>query len=647
MLSKLSSQTIRNVTATSRTIPLKQRGVMKMNKRTLAYTVPMDDIKFVMNEIYNSEEHYSKLEKSGGLSATPDVVDMILEESKKFAENELVPCNAAGDSVGCKLVSPTEVKTAPGFKEAYQTFIEGGWQGLAFPEEYGGQGMPNSLALIQAEMTSAANWTYTMLPGLSKGGINTIIDHGTPEVKEKYLHNLISGQWSSAMCLTEPQCGSDLGQVATKAVPTEDGKYKISGTKIFISWGDHDCTDNVVHCVLARLPDAPPGIKGISLFAVPKWKVNADGTRTDELNGVTVGRLEEKMGCHGSPTCEMNFEEAEGELLGTPNKGMRHMFTFINTSRIGTALQGHAAMESSYQNALEYAKDRLAMRSLNGSKFPEKAADPIIVHPGVRNMLLTQKCFSEGGRAMIYECAFMADQMAEAEANGDSIKAEQIDDRLGFLTPILKGFLTEAGNEAAYHGIQAYGGHGYINSNGQEQIARDVRISSVWEGTTQIQALDLLGRKIFDPRKKLAPIHTHLKQLAGSAWGEVSSPSSSKYGKLRRHGLSVLRRAAKWEYMTLRIAAKAAKDKDAVGIASEPYLMYAGYVTMAEKWLKMEAAAAKALEKDPNDPNADFYWGKIYAADFYFNNILPRCDTLSTCILAPIDSIMKIKPEQF
>jgi len=620
-------------------------GLATQHARGMAYKAPMREMQFLLNEVYDSEKHYEKMEKSGGHTATPDMVDMILQESAKFAENELAPINEGADRVGCKQVGPNEVTTPPGFKDAYLKFVEGGWQGLSFPEEFGGQGMPNSLALIQSEITSTANWTWTMFPGLSKGAINTLISHGDKLVQSKYLDKLVSGEWTGTMCLTEPHCGSDLAQVSTKAVPTDDGKYKISGTKIFISCGEHDFTDNILHCVLARLPDAPPGIKGISLFAVPKFKVEDDGTLTDVLNGATIGRIEEKMGCHGSPTCEINFEDSIGELIGTPNKGMSHMFTFINTSRMGTAIQGLAAAEGSYQNALAYAKDRLAMRSLKGPAFPEKAADPIIVHPAVRSMLLTQKCIAEGGRALIYDCAFLGDEMAEAEANGDHEKAKQIDDRLGFLTPILKGFLTEVGNEAAYHGVQVFGGHGYIASNGQEQIARDVRIASVWEGTTQIQALDLLGRKIM--LQKLKPINQHLSGIRSVAMSNLTSPVSTTNGSLRSHGFSLLKAALKCHYLTLRVAAKAASNRDSIGIASEPYLMFAGYLGLAEQWLKMEAAAAKALDKDPSGPDADFYKGKILASKFYFENILPRIDSLEARILADPASLMEIKPDQF
>ena len=642
MLSKLAAMGAGRSAARGAT---RQRG---MAVRGLAYKAPMREMQFLLHEVHDSGKHYAKLTKSGGANATPDTVQMIIDESAKFAENELAPINEGADRVGCKQTGPNTVITPPGFKAAYEQFVAGGWQGLTFPEKWGGQGMPNSLALIQSEMTATANWTWTMYPGLSKGAINTLLAHGSEPLQKKFLPKLVTGEWTGTMCLTEPHCGSDLAQVSTKAVPIagEPGKYAISGTKIFISCGEHDFTDNIVHCVLARLPDAPPGIKGISLFAVPKVKVDESGALLPgQLNKATVGRIEHKMGCHGSSTCELNFDGAVGELIGTAHKGMSHMFTFINTSRMGTAIQGLAAAEGSYQNALWYAKERGAMRSLTGTKEPGKPADPIIVHPAVRAMLLTQKCIAEGGRAMIYDCAMLGDYMAEAEANGDHDKAKKIDDRLGFLTPILKGFLTEMGNEAAKHGIQVYGGHGYVASNHQEQIARDVRISSVWEGTTQIQALDLLGRKIM--LQKLRPINEHLAGIRKLALANITSPATTAHGELRKHGLQLLGAALHWHYLTLRVAAKSASNKDCIGIASEPYLMLAGYVGLAEQWLKMEAVAAKALAKNPSGPDADFYKGKILASKFYFENMLPRTSSLAPCILADPDSLMKITPAQF
>jgi alkylation response protein AidB-like acyl-CoA dehydrogenase len=494
-------------------------------------------------------------------------------------------------------------------------------------------------------MAATANWTWTMYPGLSKGAINTIIAHGSDEMKEKWLPPLVEGRYTGTMCLTEPQCGSDLGLVSTKAEPNGDGTYKITGTKIFISCGEHDMVDNIVHCVLARLPGAPEGTRGISLFLVPKKKVGADGALSDEMNGCKIGRIEDKMGCHGSSTCEINFEEAEGTLIGTENKGLNHMFTFINTSRIGTAVQGVAAAELSYQGALWYAKDRLAMRSLTGVKNEDGPADPIIVHPDVRKMLLTQRCIAEAGRSMVYECALLNDHKMEAEANGDAAEVKRIEGQMHFLTPILKGFLTEVGVEAANLGIQIYGGHGYIKSNKQEQVLRDVRISAVWEGTTGIQALDLLGRKIM--MGKLKPINEHCAKLRKEAWSLMTGGSSPS---VKKHAFTLFKRACEWQYITYKVGADTASNKDALGIASVDYLMYSGYVGMAHHWLMMEEAAAKALAKgdgaDLEQPK-EFYEAKLQTAAFYYENILPRTETLTTTMFTPVETVMGMHEDHF
>jgi alkylation response protein AidB-like acyl-CoA dehydrogenase len=613
-------------------------SIMKTALR--AYTAPVRDIKFLVNEVYDFPEHYKTIPAVGGENATPDMVEMVIDESAKFAENVLAPCNTDGDRVGCKWIDEHTVKTPPGFKEAYDQYVEGGWQGLSFPEEYGGQGLPSSLAIVQADMTATANWTWTMYPGLSKGAINTLIAHGSDELKNKFLPPLVSGEWTGTMCLTEPQCGSDLGQVKTKAIPNGDGTYKITGTKIFISCGEHDMVDNIVHCVLARLPDAPAGTRGISLFLVPKKKVNDSG-EIGELNNCKIGRIEDKMGCHGSSTCEINFEEAEGTLIGTANKGLPHMFTFINTSRVGTAIQGMAAAELSYQQALPYAKERISMRSVSGKKAPEKEADPIIHHASVRKMLMTQKAFAEGGRSMIYECAKIADLMQEANANGDTELEADLDDRLGFLTPILKGFLTEAGLEAANLGIQLWGGHGYIKDNLQEQVVRDVRIASVWEGTTQIQGLDLLGRKVL--LQKLKPINLHLKELRKSLWDVISESS----GPTRSRALGLYAETYVWQYKTGRIAIKATSDKEIVSIASVDYLMYSGYVTLAAHYVIMENVAQKALASGKGSEEKAFYEAKIKMSQFVYDEILPRTLSLKKTMMLPTDSVMGLPSEDF
>lgn len=598
---------------------------------------------FLLKDVHAWGTHYEeKLDTPG-----PDMetVDMIVAEAAKFAEEALAPLNETADEEGCTQTGPNDVTTPKGFKEAYEEFCAGGWQGLSYPEEYGGQGLPPSLAVLTSEMSATANWTWTMFPGLSKGAINTIMLHGVEALKQKYLEKMISGEWTGTMCLTEPQCGSDLGLVSTKAEPLDDGTYKITGTKIFISCGEHDFTENIVHCVLARLPGAPEGTKGISLFAVPKRVINEDGSCGD-INGLSIGRIEKKMGCHGSPTCEINFEGAVGELIGAPNRGLNHMFTFINTSRLGTAIQGLAAAEASFQNALPYARDRLAMRSLSGSKNPNGPADPIIVHPGVRKLLMFQKAIAEGGRSMVYECAKLNDHLSDAETRGDEVAAKKVDDRMGFLTPILKGFLTEVGLEAANAGIQIFGGHGYIKSNKQEQIVRDVRIASVWEGTTQIQALDLLGRKVF--LQKLKPINEHCSELRSYAWKQTVSPASSNHGHIRSHATTLLKYVLTWHAKTLRIGQMASSNKDAVGSASVDYLMFAGYVQMAYHWLQMEVAAARALEAgDLHGDELAFYEAKLKTAHFYFSDILPRAGLHSELMVNSPDSVMALAENEF
>jgi alkylation response protein AidB-like acyl-CoA dehydrogenase len=408
------------------------------------------------------------------------------------------------------------------------------------------------------------------------------------------------------MCLTEPQCGSDLNQVSTRAEPIGDGKYKINGTKIFISCGEHDMTNNIMHCVLARLPGAPEGTKGISLFLVPKHKVDDDGNISSEFNGANIGRIEDKMGCHGSSTCEINFEDAEGYLLGEENKGMNHMFTFINTSRLGTSIQGIAAAELSFQNALWYTKERRAFRALSGTVDADKVADPIIVHGDIRKNLLFQKAIAEGGRSMVYECAQLADVMAKALLAGDTKTHDAIDDRLGFMTPILKGFLTESGIEAASLGVQLYGGHGYIKSNKQEQVYRDVRISAIWEGTTGIQALDLLGRKIFKRREELKAIKAHCKILRNFAWEHLLNGATPE---IKSHARTLYYKAIEWEVMTYGIGYRAKSDKNMVGVVSVDYLMYSGYVTLAQHWLRMEVVANQKLKEGKG--NKELYDSKI------------------------------------
>ena len=452
------------------------------------YKAPLRDIQFVINEVLESEKLHQTL--SGYEEATAELMDAIVEEGAKFAENVLSPLNQSGDEEGCHWDDGV-VTTPAGFPDAYQQYVENGWPALSASVESGGQGMPNLLSIVLSELTGTANWSWAMYPGLSLGAIETVQTHGDAEQKGKYLTNLVSGQWTGTMCLTESHCGSDLGLLRTKAEPQADGTYAISGTKIFISAGEHDMAENIVHIVLARLPDAPAGTKGISLFIVPKFKVNDDGS-LGERNAVNCASIEKKMGIKASATCVLNFDGATGYLIGEPNRGLNCMFTFMNTARIGTAVQGLAHGQLSFQGALSYARERLAMRSLTGPKNADGPADPIIVHPDVRRMLLTQKAFVEGSRALIY---FLA-QQGDIVDRGDEEAAKKADDLMGMLTPIGKAFVTETGFEVANHGVQIYGGHGFIREWGMEQIVRDARIAMLYEGTTGIQALDLLGRKV-------------------------------------------------------------------------------------------------------------------------------------------------------
>lgn len=608
---------------------------------TRSYVVPMQDLNFIIKDVYKFPEHYAKLgfdpEACG-----EDVIDMVMSETAKFAEGVVAPLNEVGDTVGCKYVDPHTVITPPGYKDAYQQYSEAGWQGLGYPVEFGGQGMPQSMTLFHSEIMATANWTWGMYPGLSKGACNTLYEHGSEALKAKYLHRMISGEWTGTMCLTEPQCGSDLNQVSTKAEPIGDGKYKITGTKIFISCGEHDMTNNIIHCVLARLPGAPEGTKGISLFLVPKHKVSDDGEISAEFNGVGTGRIEDKMGCHGSSTCELNFEDAEGYLIGTENKGMNHMFTFINTSRLGTSIQGVAAAELSFQNALWYTKERRAFRALSGTKDPAHVADPIIVHGDIRKNLMIQRAVAEGGRSMIYDCALLADEMVVSMQKGNQARADEMDDVLGFRTPILKGFLTEMGIEAASLGMQLYGGHGYIKSNKQEQVYRDVRISAIWEGTTGIQALDLLGRKIFRKGQELKAIKNHTKKLRDMTWDLMWGGATPE---IKSHARTLYWKAWEWNIMTQAIGMRAMKDREIVGVVSVDYLMYAGHVTLAEHWLRMEVVANEKMKSDAS--NKDFYDSKIKMSDFVFKNMLPRTLALKAMINNPSPAVAKMKSSQF
>jgi len=596
------------------------------------FKVPVNDYLFLFNDVLDMQENYQLIK--GGDQATPDMIEAIFTEGAKFCENELAPIYQSGDD-GCQW-SQGEVTSPVGFKEAYRKYVESGWPSLTGSPKYGGQGLPTSISSTFNEMLNTANWAWAMYPGLSEGAVATLEDHGTDDQKNTYLTKLISGVWSGTMCLTESHCGTDLGQMKTKAVPNEDGSYKINGTKIFISAGEHDLTENIVHIVLAKLPDAPVGTKGISLFIIPKFLPAADGS-VGERNGVKCGSIEHKMGIHGNATAVLNFDDATGFLIGSANAGLNAMFTYMNVARIGTASQGTAAAERSYQGASAYAVERLAMRSLSGVKNPDGPADPIVCHPDVRRMLLTQRVIAEGSRAMVCYASQFADLYTSAKDPEVQKKGES---RLGFCTPILKGFITEQGVVAANYGVQVFGGHGYIKEWGMEQILRDSRIATIYEGTTGIQALDLIARKTLMDKFKQLKIFT--SEMRRFAMPYLLSVSTSK--TMRKHAWKTLKMAVKWRFLAFRIGMQAKRNPDSLGAGSVDFLMFSGYAFMAYMWLMMAAKAEEKLSNDQGD--SQFNQDKLHSAEFFFERYLPQSTVHAKTIGANLDSVMAM-PNNF
>lgn len=592
-----------------------------------ATKVPVRDIQFVLFELLDYEAHCQSL--SGLEDTPPDVVNAIIEEMAKFCENQLAPLNSVGDREGCQL-NGHDVKTPTGFKEAYQQFVEAGWPSMTHGADYGGQNLPESLGSLMNECIGTANWSWAMYPGLSHGAMRTIARHGTDLQKETYLTKLVEGTWTGTMCLTEAHCGTDLGMLKTKAVPQDDGSYSITGTKIFISAGEHDLAENIVHIVIARLPSAPEGTKGISLFIVPKIMPDSG-----ERNHVFCGSLEHKMGIHGNATCVLNFDGAKGYLLGEENRGLNCMFTFMNRARLGTAVQGLCHAEFGYQRALAYAKDRLQMRSLSGAKNPDGPADPIIVHPDVRRMLLIQKAFTEGGRMLAY---FTAQQLDIEDFSGDEEARKQASDLLAFLTPIAKAFMTEFGFECANLALQCFGGHGYIKEWGVEQNVRDSRIATLYEGTTGIQALDLLGRKVLmtqgeSLRRFTKIIHKFCQAHAGDeAMEEFIQP------------LQVLN--TEWGELTMHIGLTAMENPEEVGAAAVDYLMYSGYAALAYFWALASAKSQQSIAAGLGADD-DIYQAKIQTARFYFQRILPRTRTHVAAIRSGAGNLMSMPESLF
>ncbi|EPC00516.1 acyl-CoA dehydrogenase [Litchfieldella anticariensis FP35 = DSM 16096] len=592
------------------------------------YQAPLRDLRFVMDEMLEFPAHYARL--PGGEEASPDVVSAILEEGARFAREVLLPLNRSGDREGC-LLEGGEVKAPKGFKEAYRQYVEGGWPSLSAEPEFGGQGLPPSLGMVLSEMICASNLAWGMYPGLSHGAADALRHHGSDEQKATYLTKLVEGVWTGTMCLTEPHCGTDLGLIKTRAVPAADGSYDITGTKIFISAGEHDLAENIVHLVLAKLPDAPEGSKGISLFVVPKFLPDADGN-PGERNGVACGSLEHKMGIHGNATCVMNFDNAKGFLVGAPNKGLACMFTMMNVARIGVGIQGLGLAEASFQNALVYARDRLQMRALSGPKAVDKPADPIIVHPDVRRMLLTQKAFAEGGRMLVMYTAQMVDLVEHGQDAAERERAELL---LGLLTPVVKAFLTETGFEATNEGVQVFGGHGFIQEWGMEQLVRDARITRLYEGTTGVQALDLLGRKVLMSQGETLKVFT--KEIHKFCQAEADN------AELKEFIAPLAKLNGEWGDLTMGVGVKAMHDREEVGAASVDYLIYAGYVTLAYLW----ARAAKQAQQSLGGEEDAFYKAKLDTARFFYQRLLPRTRAHAQMIQAGAGSLMAMSAEDF
>jgi len=577
-----------------------------------SYAPPLRDMHFVLHEVLGAVDELKAMPRFADVDA--DTLNAVLEEGGRFAAEVLHPINLSGDAEGCTLDKATHSVTAPkGFKEAYQKYVEGGWPALTCEPEYGGQGLPQVLANCISEMLNSANQAWTMYPGLAHGVYAALHAHGSDAQKKLYLPRLTSGEWAGTMCLTEPHCGTDLGLLRTRAEPQADGSYRVTGNKIFISAGEHDFTPNIIHLVLARLPDAPPGSKGISLFIVPKFKVAADGS-LGARNPVLCTGIEHKMGIHGNATCQLSLDGAEGFMVGAPNKGLAAMFVMMNGARLGVGNQSLGLTEVAFQNALAYAKERLQMRSLSGAKAKDKPADPIIVHPDVRRMLLTARAWAEGGRALANWCALLLDK---SQHHPDEKVRKDSDEMVALLTPIVKAFLTDNGFAAANACMQVYGGHGYIHETGAEQFVRDARINMIYEGTNTVQALDLLGRKVLANQgamlKKLGKLVEALIREEG-----VSEPMAEFINPLA--GL-----ADKFVKFSTEIGFKGMSNPDEVGAAATDYLRVAGHLVFAYLFARMASVALKKIAAGDAD---SFYPAKLQTARFYFARLFPETASL-------------------
>jgi len=591
------------------------------------YQAPIRDMRFLLNEVFDAPSMWAETPRLAEV-VDPDTADAILEEAGKIASQVLAPINREGDEVGSKW-NDGQVTAPPGFKEAYQTYCEGGWGALGGDPEFGGMGMPKMLVGQVEEMIQGSNVSFGLLPMLTAGACLSLKAHGSQELKDKYLPNMYSGQWPGAMDLTEPHCGTDLGIIRTKAEPNADGSFAISGTKIFITWGEHDMAENIIHLVLAKLPGAPAGPKGISLFLVPKFLVNDDGS-LGERNPMSCGSIEHKMGIKGSATCVMNFDGAKGWLVGEENKGLAAMFTMMNYERVAVGIQGLGIAENSYQNAVAYANDRLQSRAPTGKQFPDKAADPIIVHPDVRRMLLTMRANTEGSRAFSTYASKWLDLSKFAEDEDTRKSAEAM---VSLLTPVVKAFLTDLALESTVAGQQVFGGHGFIREWGQEQHVRDIRITQIYEGTNGIQSLDLIGRKI--AANGGAHYKIYEQEILDFIASQEGNKDMAEFINPLKAALANLTELTEW------VMDKAQNNPNEIGASSVEYLQVFGYTSFAYMYAMM---AEKALQNKGSEP---FYENKLATARFFVKRLLPRYISLSEAVKGGADCLYEMDASQF
>ncbi|WP_313327973.1 acyl-CoA dehydrogenase C-terminal domain-containing protein [Stutzerimonas balearica] len=588
------------------------------------YKAPLRDMRFVLNEVFDLPRLWQSLPALADV-VDAETADAILEEAGKITAGTIAPLNRSGDEEGCRW-QDGKVSTPTGYPEAYRLYAEGGWVGVGGDPAYGGMGMPKAISAQVEEMMNSASLAFGLYPMLTSGACLSIYAHASEALKQKYLPNMYAGVWAGSMCLTEPHAGTDLGMIRTRAEPQADGSYKVSGTKIFITGGEHDLTENIIHLVLAKLPDAPAGSRGISLFLVPKVLVNEDGS-LGERNALSCGSIEHKMGIQASATCVMNFDGATGWMVGEPNKGLAAMFTMMNYERLGVGIQGLATGERSYQSAIEYARERIQSRAPTGPVAQDKAADPIIVHPDVRRMLLTMKALNEGGRAF---STYVAMQLDIAKFSEDTEARQRADALVALLTPVAKAFLTDLGLETTVHGQQVFGGHGFIREWGQEQLVRDCRITQIYEGTNGIQALDLLGRKVVGSGGELyRPFVEDIRAFIGSAGAEMA-----EFTAPLKAALNNLDELTGW------LLEEAKRSPNEIGAASVEYLHVFGYTAYAFMWALM-AKAAMGREGD------DFYQGKLATARFYFARLLPRIHSLTASVRAGSESLYLLEAGRF